>query len=405
MKVLLVHNSYQQRGGEETAVDSELSLLRGRGNQAELLQVSNDRIRGTRRVLASGLRAVYSRPSVRTVAAAVEDFRPDVVHVHNFFPLLSPSIYYAARRRGAAVVQTLHNYRLLCPNGLFFRQGRSCESCAGRIFAWPGVARGCYRGSRVATAAAAAMVSVHSVVGTWTRAVDAYIALTRFAKDKFVECGFPEKQITVKPNFVDPDPGAGDGAGGYALYVGRLSQEKGIGVMLRAWNRLVGKLPLYIVGSGPLEGLVREQVGTIPGLSYLGRKPRADVLDIMGNAAVLIFPSECYEGMPTSIAEALAKGTPVIAAKLGAMSTLVEHGRTGLHFRPGDEFDLVAKVEWALSRRSELQRMRRHARAEYEAKYTAEKNYQLLMGIYERAIAQRPAGEMMATRATSLRLT
>jgi glycosyltransferase involved in cell wall biosynthesis len=384
MTIVAAHNYYLQPGGEDEVFRSEALLLEDRGHTVFRHSADNRRLLQMSRIEAAAA-AVWNRHSRREMSVLVERNRPDVVHFHNIFPLLSPACYGAARDRGAAVVQTLHNYRLLCPKALLARGGGPCESCLGRALAWPGILRGCYRGSRTATAALAAVTAVHRAGGTWTNAVDVYVALTGFARSRFVAGGLPAGKIVVKPNFVWPDPGAGAGAGGYALFAGRLSAEKGPEVVAGAWKRLAGSVPLKTAGEGPLEPLL----DGLPGVERLGRKPRAEVLALMQEAAFLIFPSLCYEGLPMAVLEAFACGLPVIASRLGAMGEVIEDGRTGLLFTPGDAADLAAKIEWAVTHAGALGRMRREARAEYEAKYTASRNYEMLMEIYERARGSR----------------
>ena len=204
------------------------------------------------------LKTVWSSESYHILRRRLRERPYDLIHVQNFFPLISPAIYYAAQAEGVRVVQSLRNYRLLCPNAALFRDGRLCEDCVGRSVPWPGVVHKCYRGSRGATASVAAMLAVHRQLRTWQRMVDVYVALTGFARDKLIEGGLPADKIMVKPNFVAGDPAPGDGAGGYALFVGRLSPEKGLGTVLEAWQRLRGALPLKIVGEGPLAASVEE---------------------------------------------------------------------------------------------------------------------------------------------------
>ncbi|PTQ51397.1 MAG: Glycosyltransferase [Brockia lithotrophica] len=310
-----------------------------------------------------------------------------MVHVHNTFPLASPAVFHALKAEGVPLVMTLHNYRLFCVNALFFRKGQVCEACLGRL-PWRGVIHGCYRESRLASSVVAGMLTVHRAIGTWNL-VDRFIALTEFARKKFIEGGIPPEKIVVKPNFVYPDPGPGEGRGGYALFVGRLSPEKGIQTLLKAWELLGGRIPLKIVGDGPLAEEVSKASQKIRGVEWLGRMPPEEVYALMGEAMFLVFPSEGYENFPRVFAEVFAKGTPVIASDIGAAGEIISHGRTGLHFRPGDPEDLAAKVEWLLGRPRELERMRREARAEYEAKYTAEKNYEQLMAIYRGVLEER----------------
>lgn len=388
MKILLLHNSYHFRGGEDIAVEQEFALLREHGHDVRLLLEHNDSIRGTTGALSAACSAVYSARSRRRVAEELRAFRPEVVHVHNFFPLLSPSVYLACREAGVPVLQTLHNYRLICPGALLFRDGRPCEDCLGRSVPWPGVLHGCYRGSRTGTVAVAAMVGIHAALNTWSNAVDAYIALTEFMRRKLIEGGLPAGKLHVKPNFVTPDPGAGPGDGGYALYVGRLSEEKGIDVLLEAWKLIETKIPLVIVGEGPMASKVASHTRTI-GADYRGPLSRREVADCMRHASLLVFPSVWYEAFPLVIAEALACGLPVLTSDAGSAACLIHHGRTGLHFRSGDPKDLAAKVETLWQDQRQLDRMRKQARAEYEADYNSERNYARLMQIYGLVLAQK----------------
>lgn len=385
MDILVLHNRYQLRGGEDESTDLEVALLRARGHLVELLEVDNRTIAG-RQAWRAGLQAVWAPSSYRAVSNRLRAERFDVVHVQNFFPLLSPAVLFAARAGGLPVVQTLRNYRLLCPNAVFFRDGHVCEDCLGKLVPWPGVLHCCYRSSRAATGAVAAMLVVHRLLRTWERTVDIFIALTEFARQKFIQGGLPADRIVVKPNFVDPDPGPGLHDGGYALFVGRLSPEKGVRTLLAAWERLGPGIPLKIAGDGPLAGEVARACERHPQIEWLGAQPLERVYALMGAAALVIAPSEWYETFGRVVVEAYAKGTTVIASDLGALAELVEDGRTGLRFRPGNPEDLAAKVEWAWTHPRELAAMGQEARREYELKYTAERNYEQLMEIYRLAI-------------------
>lgn len=395
MNVLIVHNRYRIAGGEDTVVEAERGLLEARGHDVTIVCESNENIGGVASAGSAAVSAVYSRAWERRAVEVIQRARPDVLHVHNFFPLISPSVYFAARKKGVPIVQTLHNYRLMCPNGLFFTRNKPCERCLGKVFAWPGVLDGCYRGSRLASATVAAMTATHRALGTWQTKVDIYIVLTELARQKFIVGGLPAEKTTVKPNFVF-DPGVGTGGGGYALYVGRVSEEKGVRVMLDAWRTMRSRIqsgsspiPLKIVGDGPLaEELKREYTG-LAEVEWLGSRPRIDVYKLMANARTLIFPSVWSEGMPLTLIESFASGTPVVASNLGAMSTMVEHGRTGLHFEAGSSEGLASGVEWVWANEREWAEMRRGAREEYEVNYTPERNYEILMAIYEQARLRR----------------
>ncbi|GJG86376.1 glycosyl transferase family 1 [Gemmatimonadetes bacterium T265] len=382
--VAVVHNRYLQPGGEDAAVAVDVALLEARGHPVARYDVDNRAIAAM--TAAAAARAAVWNPDVRhDLGALLARERPAVAHFHNTFPLVSPAAYAAARDAGVAVVQSLHNYRLLCPNAVLFRDGRVCEDCLTRRVKWPGVAHACYRDSRPASAATAGMLAVHWTAGTYERAVDVYVAHTEFARRKFVEGGLPADRIMVRPSFVGDDPGAGRHDAGYALFVGRLSPEKGLGTLLGAWHRLAEPRPLKIVGSGPLESTLDR---TVPGVEFLGARPRADVLALMRDAAFLVFPSECYENFPMALAEAFATGLPVVAAGHGAAAEIIEHGRTGRHFVPGDVDALARAAEWAFDHPCERLNMGAAARREFEARYTADHAYARLMDIYERATAR-----------------
>ena len=313
MKVALVHNRYQQHGGEDAAVAAEAALLEAHGHRVVRYTLDNDGIArlGRARLVRATLWNDAAHGELRELLGAA---RPAVAHFHNTFPLVSPAAYYAARDAGVPVVQTLHNFRLVCPNALLYRDGHPCEECVGRAVPWPGVVHACYRQSRAASAVTAAMLATHRALGTWQNAVDVYIALTNFARAKFIEGGLPAERLAVVPNFLAADPGAGSHAGRFALFVGRLSPEKGLGTLLTAWRALAGALPLKIVGSGPLEATLDR---TVPGTEWLGRQSAENVLALMREAAFLVVPSECYEGMPMAVVEAFASGLPVVASGHG----------------------------------------------------------------------------------------
>ena len=351
----------------------------------------NDDVAGMGRL--SLLRAtVWNGGAAAKLAEVVRANNVDIVHFHNTFPLMSPAAYYGVRNAGAAVVQTLHNFRFLCPGANFFRDGQVCEKCITKSIPLPGAIHKCYRDSALASSAIVAMLSTHRAMGTYQNAVDAYITPTRFARDKFIAGGLPADKIVVKPNFVHPDPGiaAGGGAGGYAIFVGRLSHEKGLDTLLDAWRDHADLPPLKIVGDGPLADQVKAAVASNSRIEWLGRRAMNEVFDLIGNAAVLVFPSECYETFGRTAVEAFAKGTPVVASGHGAPADVVDHGRTGLLFKPGDSNDLAAKVQQMMSDDAMRLRMREEVRREYEAKYTGELNFKMLMDVYHFARAGRP---------------
>lgn len=390
MKILLAHNTYQQPGGEDVVFESEKRLLERAGHDVVPYVRSNQELgnaTGLHRI-AMVPRMVWSADSRRDFAAVLDEERPDIVHIHNTFMVISPSIYSACRERRIPVVQTLHNFRLLCPASNFYRDGTVCEDCVDHGLL-RSVRHGCYRSSRGATAGVALMIAVHRKLHTWRESVTRFIALTEFAKQKFVAAGFPSSRLVVKPNFVDPDPSERVSAGDYAVYMGRLAQEKGLSVLLDAWRQIRGRYPLQIVGDGPERAALEAQVRTLqlPGITFRGHLSREDAMASVKNARFVVVPSTWYETFGMCIAEAFACGTPVLCSRLGAMQEIVTDHGDGLHFTAGDAQDLADKVEWAWRHPEKLAKMGRAGRRKYEADYTAEKNYSLLMRIYEQTVA------------------
>jgi glycosyltransferase involved in cell wall biosynthesis len=400
VKVLVVHNYYQQPGGEDATCEQECQLLEGAGHQVVVYRRSNKEIEGLTgwRHLRLSADTIWNERSRREFVTLLERERPDVVHVHNTFVVISPSIFSACHGAGVPVVQTVQNYRLFCPAATFFRDGRICEECLDHSL-WRGVRHACYHHSHAATAVVALMIAVNRRRGTWPGKVDRIIAVTNFSRRKMVEAGLPEDQVVVKPNFVYPDPGEGFGSRDYALFVGRLSPEKRVNVLLDAWSKLAGQIPLLIAGGGPEREALEAQARAdgLTQVRFLGQVPRPETLAAMQSARFLVFPSEWYEGFPVTICEAFACGTPVICSRLGAMEEVVEDRRTGLHFAAGDAAELAEKVTWAWNHRVEIREMGKAARREFEAKYTAEGNYPILMGIYERVRAQRNRSQASLT--------
>ncbi len=388
MKILMVHNYYQQPGGEDVVFADEGRLLESHGHQVLRFTRHNDAVPAmcNWQLLRT---TVWNRPVQQELQSLIQEERPDILHCHNLFPLISPSAYYAARAQGIPVVQTLHNYRLLCPSAILLRGGRICEDCVGKFMPWPGVLHACYRNSRKASAAAAAMLAVHRFRRTWTRMVDCYIALTEFARLKFIEGGIPSDRIKVKANFVDPDPSVGEHHGDYAMFAGRLSPEKGIEVVLAAWSQMAEPVPLKIVGDGPLRDTVRQACQRDARIEWLGHKPINELMSLIGNARMFVFPSMWHEPFGRTIVEAFAKGIPVVASHGAAMTELIDDGRTGLLFRMGDAADLVQKVLRLWTSPTDREAMGQAVRREYELKYGAEKNYDMLLAIYREAITAR----------------
>lgn len=384
MRLLIVHNRYRQAGGEDRVFAEECAMLEAYGHEVNRYELHNDKV-DDGHPLQLAVHTIWNASVHREMQKQLRALRPDLVHCHNTFPLASPAVYYAAHAERVPVVQTLHNYRLLCADAIFFRDGHVCQQCLTSPVPWRGVAHACYRQNRKASLAVAAMIGSHRLLHTWTRQVTVYIAPTAFSRHKFIEGGLPPGLIAVKPHFVHPDPGIGDGDGGYALYVGRLSHEKGIGTLLAAWRRLGATIPLKVVGQGPLASEVQTATAESSGIEWLGQREPSEVAALIGEATFLVCPSESYETFGRTIIEAFAAGTPVIAARLGAAAELVQHGLTGRHFTAGDADALAEQVTLLLAERDTLPELRWHARREFERKYTMERNYEMLMRIYDRA--------------------
>ena len=378
-RVLIVHNRYQNPGGEDVVVDSEIDLLRRRGHDVETYFRDNHELRDMG-ALEAFAQTLWSQRTRSDIAGIIGSFRPDVIHAHNTFALVSSSLYWAAGNAGIPVVQTLHNFRLLCVQAMFLHNNRVCEDCLGRI-PWRGVARKCYRNSSLQSAALATMLGVHRTLGTYRDKVTRYIALNEFCRRKFIAGGLPASRIVVKPNFVDigrPPETARRGG----LYVGRLSSEKGIDTLRRALHELPG-VTIDVIGSGPEQHKVQNHSQ----LNFLGWLQPDEIYARMRSASYLVMPSIWYENFPRTLVEAFANGVPVIASHLGALTELISHGHTGLLFTPGSSQGLAWQLAWAESFPEKMRAMGRNARAKYEACFTPERNYEQLMAIYEDAIA------------------
>jgi len=379
MKILIAHNGYQLSGGEDAVVDAEITLLRKYGHEVEVYRRHNDELKSMHKAMAA-VSAVWSHGAATEMKRICTSFRPDVIHAHNTFPLISPSFTWMAARKNIPVVQTLHNFRLLCPQATLLRNGKVCEECVGKV-PWRAVTRKCYRDSVAQSAVAATALAAHKAIGTYQNKITSYIALNAFCRNKFIEGGLPAERIRLKPHFVVSDtiPTSKNRRGG--LFIGRLSPEKGLDVLIDAVNQL--KISsIRIIGTGPLESRVQQEFNQ----SHLGMKSRDEVLCLLRQSLFLVAPSTCYETFGLTVVEAYASGTPVIASRHGAYAEIVNDGITGLLFTPGDAADLAAKIAWAESHPEQMLAMGRAARIEYEARYTPQRNYKLLIGIYENAL-------------------
>ncbi len=378
-RVLVVHNAYRQAGGEDSVVADEVALLARKGHEVIELRRDNHDVETIGRASLAA-QTLWSARTYREAQALLRRCRPAVVHVHNTLPLVSPSLYWACADAGVPVVQTLHNFRLACPQAMLLRDGRVCESCVGRT-PWPALRHGCYRGSRAQTAVVVGMLALHRHLGTYRDKVSRYIALNQFSRGKFVQAGLPAERVVVKPNFADVarDDAAGPRSG--FLFVGRLSPEKGVDVLARAWGEGAGR-SLRIAGAGTGGAALASAAG----VTMLGSVDQPTVQREMRRALALVLPSICYENFPRALVEAFGAGLPVIASRLGAMAELVEPGVTGLLFEPGDAGELDALLRWAGEHPEDMARMGANARDRFEALYTPDINYERLVDIYRSAI-------------------
>lgn len=382
-RAAVLHNFYQQKGGEDQVFAQEGALLRERGHHVIPVEFRNEDLQSS---LQAAKSLLWNQQSYDSVYELIQRERIQILHCHNTLPLASPAVYYAARRAGARVVQTLHNYRMSCPGALCYRDHRVCVDCKGKTLAWPGIVHKCYRGSVAASAGVAVMTAAHRLAGTWSTQVDAYIALTGFAKKLLSDGGLPSERMFVNGNCVHPDPGVGEHRGRYVLYVGRLTEDKGIPVLLDLWGRRGCEVPLKIVGSGPLEQNVREVAGNSTFVEYLGPQPPPRIIELMKDARLLVFPSQWFEGFPMVLAEALATGLPVVASNLGGAAEIVENGVTGLLFEPGSADGLASSLASLYHDEERLRLMVCAARRCFEENHTADAHYDRLMEIYSHVL-------------------
>jgi glycosyltransferase involved in cell wall biosynthesis len=380
---LVLHNSYQSRGGEDAVVAAETALLRQAGHSVHLEIVSNDSITGFTAKTAAFLNAPDDHRRKRWMDALLRRTGAELVHIHNFFPLLTPAVHEAAAERGVAVVQSLHNYRLLCAGALLLRDGQICEKCLGGSAAW-GVVHRCYRNSLPGSLAIARMQHRARREATWHRHVHRFIVMTEFARQKFTAGGLPATKLAVKPNFTAPAPHEEIPRSG-ALFVGRLSPEKGVAVLLAAWRQLP-RIALTIVGDGPERP--RLEAEAPPNVTFIGALSPDAVRTRMLAAQCLVLPSLSYEGFPLTIVEAFAAGLPVLASGHGAMNEIITDGINGRTFSPGNPQALAEAVRSAFGNLAALPAMGQAARRTYDALYTPGANLLRLEAIYADALAE-----------------
>lgn len=388
MRILMVHNTYQQRGGEDVSTEQDIELLRSHGHEVRTYFRSNDEIKNytVLQKISLFFRPAWSWQSYRQIIRILKEFTPDVVHVQNFFPLISPSVFYACKRMKIPVVFNLRNYRLGCANSYFYRENFICEECIQRS-PFCGISHKCYHGSSLQTASVTMMQLVHRLLRTWEKKVDIISPVSDFAAEKMVHTGLKPDNILVRKNYLKADPGQGCGQRSGAVFVGRLSPEKGLSTLMSAWEKLPD-VPLKIIGTGPEESDIKEKSKKLqPQVTLTGQLPHSEMLAEIKKSQFLVMPSVWYETFGRTIVEAYATGTPVIASCLGAVAELVEDGQTGLLFTAGSANDLAEKVTWAIHHPEEMARMGQHARQVFLDKYEAGSAYRQLMAVYQNAIA------------------
>ncbi len=386
MKILFVHNFYQQFGGEDSAAIAERALLEAQGHQILTYTRHNDEIKqyGIWDKLRFAQNTFFSFRTQQELRAAVSSFCPDAAFVHNVYPLISPSLYHTLHQLKVPIVQVVHDFRPYCANGWFFTNGQICERCKiGNHL--HGIANRCYKDSYVLSALYSATLGINRAAGI-TGKIDAFICLTEFYKRKLLEVGVPERKIYIRPNFIDRDYLASPpcpGEGQYVLYLGRLSPEKGPWTVVKAFERL-RHLQLRIVGTGPLEAELRQyiSVNRLDNIRLLGFKTGREKTDLVRGCLFAVVPSECYENFPTVILEFFSAGKPVIASKLGGLPHIVEDGKNGLLFSPADSSDLAEKVKSLFARPKELTTMGSYGRHLAETRYSPEESHRTLMAIF-----------------------
>jgi len=389
VRILKVHNFYTQTGGEDTVFQAETALLRSKSHEVIEYHEFNKKIESMNRAFVA-LQTIWSQSSHDKMKKFLRKSKPQIVHFHNTFPLISPSAYYACQELNIPVVQTLDNQRLICPAASFYRDGKLCLDCLGKTPAWPGVLHACYHDSHLHTAVVASMLTLHRWLGTWQTKIDIFLCSTKFYRDLFVSAGFPSDKIVVMPHFVQQQqlqPASVKKTEEYALFVGRLDPEKGVNTLLEAWRLL--DLPLKIRGSGRLDETARAFVRqhNMNNVEFVGRLEEQELSDLIGNARFLIMPSEgYYETFGMVIIEAYSRGVPVIASNIGVVPELVSDKQTGLLFEPGNARDLADKARWMWDHPTEASAMGGNGLNVYKKRFTQDQCYQTLIETYERLI-------------------
>lgn len=379
MKILVAHNRYRYRGGEDTVVNAEVDLLRRNGHEVLLYLRDNEELTRMKNHHAA-LQTLWSHKAVADVTALSEKFRPEIIHSHNTFPLISPSLYSVATRLNVPVIQTLHNFRLICPQATLLRKGVHCEDCVGHV-PWRAIVHRCYRNSLSQSAVSSSMIMLHRLLRTWHTKVTRYIVFNQLCRDKFIAGGIPFDLLRIKPNFVDSanEPEWVHRSGG--IFIGRLSEEKGLKVLAEALSQLPDS-QIDVYGKGILQTFVE----ATSSFHYKGFRVADELQACLRQAAYLVVPSTGVESFGLVAIEAFAAGTPVIASAHGGLREIVVQGKTGLLVEPGNSEALARAIAFADDHPDEMKAMGRAARLAYLSRYTPDINYRLLMTIYREAV-------------------
>ena len=386
MKILIINNKYQEKGGEDNSFAIESQMLKDHGQEVETLVFDNAALTATFSKIKLSYQLFYNSESAKVLQRRIKAFRPDIIHVHNFFYVASPSVFFIAKQNKIPIVFTVRNYRLVCSGAYLLRDNKVCELCINKKFPIHGVVHKCHRNSALQSAHLTMMIGLHKLFNTWNKKIDRFIVLTEFAKRKLMDSSLDlsESQIVVKPNF-NEDHGYADWnrRDDYYLFVGRLSEEKGIDVLLNAYRHHPFKLK--IIGTGPLVKMVEDLAQKHPDIEYLGFRDNPFIIDLLKKSKALLFPSKWYEGMPRTILEAFSTGTPVISTDLDNINEIVADHYNGLHFSNGDPKSLSERIMYFESY-GDRPMLVKNARSTFEEKYTYKTNYQQLIKIYEELV-------------------
>lgn len=394
MKILILHNLHRtgSASGDDIVFKKEKELLKSHGHDVIGLNPSNDQFNKSNffQKALIALQAPWSFSSFKKVKEIISKEKPDIVHIHNIFPFLSPSMYYAANAAQTSVIQTLHDFRFLCPMAFFMRGGVICEECKHGS-SLRSIRYGCFKDSFVQTIPVALMIELHRKLNTFKKKIDHYICLTESQKEIYLSAGFDDNKISIKPNFIEDTSATNENIlGEYAVFIGRIGEEKGVKPLINAWKYLQD-FQLKIVGDGPKLGEYKKYADNLglKSIEFMGYKEHNECMAILDKARFLIMPSIWYETFGLTIVEAFSHKKPVVASRLGAMADIVDDGRTGLLFKAGGPEDMAKKVKWLWDDPEKCIQMGENARKEYEERYTPEINYESLMNIYNEAIERK----------------